>query len=437
MRPLYRGFVPSRTDDSVSTLPLSWLSDDGSIDALSGQSGTFGRTSGGGYAVDGLGLVRTIPRGMPRFESVLDPVTGQRRLGLRIEPAHTNLVLHSEDLSQWSQAGTCPILASRTVGDLSLDLLEDNDASATEARTRTVTFTGNAGKVVSVAVRQETAPQWRVLMVDTTASADRLVAVGSWSDGLPVVTPSVGQFLGYDALADGVFVIHLKSAVVTAGNTNVLSLAPALGAGGSGTGTTWFGGAAAYNYAGALGLVRSGAASGAVNGESLSWPFELSRAGRRWWMYLACWEMGARFKTDLGSGLAAIGDINNCGLGFYHGSTPGELRGFHVADSFTDSSTIGVTGALAHRDYVEMLVTTGADGRPTLTTAVNGVTVGSATSANVPANLTEDWTGSQAKLGTFGNDTTHTHGGVLYHALKAGEIGYRGVPALRQVRGYR
>lgn len=433
----YRSTVPRRGGDRLSSLAFSWESDDGSVDALSGQVGTFARTSPGGLAVDGAGLLRTIPRALPRFEAIDDPFTGQRRLGLRIEPAHTNLVLHSEDLSQWSQSGTCAVVAQRTVGDLVLDLLEDDNGAATEARTRSVTFTGNGEKVWSVPVAQGSSARCRVSITDTTAAADRLVALIDWVNALPVVTPSVGQFLGYDVLADGVFLLHFRTAAVTAANTNVAVLAPALTGGVAGTGTTWFGGGWAYNYAAPLGGVRSGAASGVVNGESLSWPFALARAGRRWWMYLSFWEMGGRFRTDLGAGLAAVGDVNNCGLGFYHGSSPGQLRAFHVADSFTDGSVVSVTSGLEHRDYVEMLVTTGVDGRPTLTTAVNGVTVGSATSANVPANLTEDWTGSLAKLGTFGNNTTHTHGGVLFHRLKASPIGPLITPTIPRVRGWR
>lgn len=88
---------------------------------------TFTRASSATYT-DELGVIRTVPNNVPRFDH--DPVTGES-LGLLIEESRTNLVPYSEDFSNTSHWATTFLSVSSNVaiapdGTMTADKLVDD-----------------------------------------------------------------------------------------------------------------------------------------------------------------------------------------------------------------------------------------------------------------------------------------------------------------------
>lgn len=427
----FRSSTPRRGADRLSTLAFSWDGADGSLDALSGQAGTLVRATAGGAMLDSLGLVSLAAHSQARWEAVTDPVYGGTRLGLVLEPARTNLVLRSEDFgTTWAAAGTpTRSAAAKTAGDLVLDLIGDDAGGALEGYTQNLGFTGNAVKTVSLFVAQGSSTSSVVRLRDTTAAADRLRAVITWSAGAPVVAANVGTLIGIRALAGGVYELRLRTTSVTAANTNQLQVYPAtndaLVVGG--TGTLYAGGVAAYDRAGALAYSRNLGSPVALNADQLTWPFGLPR--RRSWCYLRFVELGGRWAGA--GGLATMGDgSGGTGLALRPGTT-----GYLVAHTVSAAGPFAeVAGWPAHLGLVELLATMDGNGRPTLEVAIDGTSLGTVTAGSDPADLTTAYTSALIRMGA--DAAASLAGGACYLALKAGEYGL-GVPTLARARGYR
>lgn len=201
---------------------------DRSLNAITGQVATFSRNSIK-RAMDANGVLRIVPHSRPAFQWATDPVSGLKVPGVLLEGASTNLAWQSEDWSAtWAAIGTpTRVAAGDTASGISLDTIGDDAAGALEGYSQTVTFTGNAVKVISVFVKQGTATSSVVRLRDTTAGADRLLATITWAGPVPVVTMTTGTSLGAVAYYDGVYRIQLQSTAVTAANTNSLQFYPA------------------------------------------------------------------------------------------------------------------------------------------------------------------------------------------------------------------
>lgn len=186
------------------------------------------------------------------YRAVLKIVSGQVCSGDVLEGSE-NLVLQSENFgTTWGVDGT-PVrnAADIIVGGIVLDSLADDSAVTLEGYKQTIAFTGNGVKTVSGHARQVTSTSTGVRLRDNSAGTDRLLGALTWSGGLPVLTMSVGTFLGYDTLGAGVFRIKLATSSVTAANANELGIYPASVvplAGGS-TGAVDIGGVQAENGA--------------------------------------------------------------------------------------------------------------------------------------------------------------------------------------------
>ena len=178
--------------------------------------------------------------------------------GYCFEPASTNLVKSSQDLSaaDWTNIGaTTPTLASATTtrGALVLDTLGDDDAAvAAEGKFQLVAFTGNSSKGISFYVKQGTSTSFAIRLRDTTALANRLLAAGTFSGGAPVIAMTTGvdltgtpEQLG----TSGVYRIELRAQGVVAANVNQIEIYPATNAAlaVAGTGTIEIGGLQAEN----------------------------------------------------------------------------------------------------------------------------------------------------------------------------------------------
>ena len=146
-----------------------------------------------------------------------------------IEEARDNVVLQSSNFgTTWVAVGTpTRSAAAKTCGSVNLDLIGDDSAAALEGYTQTITYTGNATKVVSIFVAQDTSTSTMVRLRDTTAPADRLLGAITWSAGAPTLTMTTGTHLGSQPFPDGVWRISFLTSAVTAANVNSLEVYPA------------------------------------------------------------------------------------------------------------------------------------------------------------------------------------------------------------------
>lgn len=433
----FRAAVPSRVPDRLSSLLLHWNSHDQSVDALSGQVGTFERTTLGGAMVDSLGNVWASVRRQARWDMVLDPVTGRQRAGLLLEPAKQNLIFPSEDFSSWTNVGTADVSTGGLHGDLQLIAVNDNASGALEGRTKAVTFGSTGVKFLRITVHQDSSTSSVLRLRDTTASANRLLATVTWnSDGSPAVAMTTGVFIGSRWFSAGnSWELLFQTTSVTHTNTNQVEVYPATTAAlaTSNTGTLQLGGVGVYDAVVPRSYLKTtGSPSASALAETLSWPFPFPR--RRVWMYLEFTEQGSYLLQGAASGYCAVGDITGTGLGIYPSSgAPGYSAFHYVGGSGAQAAVIGSYGTYGQR--IEVLVTVDATGKPTIEVARNLVSIGSATAGSAPADMTTAWTNAAARLGAFGSSATHIVGAAAYHAFKVGEYGL-GTPTLAKARRY-
>lgn len=161
------------------------------------------------------------------------------------EASRTNLITYSSALGSWTNAGSFTITADAVdLGALKLAKLLDPGGG--NELTLTLTFTGNAQKVVVVHVKEGDATAPYIRLEDTTASANRLLTELSWSGGVPSATMTVGTELISPALVrDGVYRLVFLTTSVTAANGHKIVL---VGAGPIEPGTyTYYGGVQSEN----------------------------------------------------------------------------------------------------------------------------------------------------------------------------------------------
>lgn len=222
------------------------------------------------------GTIGLVASGSPR--SYYSP-TGTY-LGYLAEGARTNLCQRGEDFATvWTDVGTPTLSAgTTTLGALSLSTVGDDSAAALEGKIQTITFTGDAVKAISVYVKQGTSTSSVIRVRDTTAPADRLLAVITWSGSVPVVTMTTGTDLTGTPQqhgSSGVYRLSFATTSVTAANTNSLQLYPATDAAlaVTGTGTIEWGGVQAEDATFASSLIRTpGSATVTRNADVLSYP---------------------------------------------------------------------------------------------------------------------------------------------------------------------
>jgi hypothetical protein len=143
----------------VSSLLFHWRAADLDVtQALSGQLLTFARAGGDAYAFDASGRVFVHPSGLPRFQLLDYDGDGIRETpGLILEPAKTNLILRSDDVTNasWTKTRSSAVLISGVAPDTgSLSLLkEDATAANTHLATQAVTITAGDYITLSVMVK--------------------------------------------------------------------------------------------------------------------------------------------------------------------------------------------------------------------------------------------------------------------------------------------
>lgn len=181
------------------------------------------------------------------YETVLTALAAQTCSGDLLGGAE-NLVLQSEDFGvTWGVLSTpTRTPAAHTASGVTLDLLGDDDAAASEGYSQTVPFGASDGiKAVSVHAKAGTATAFTIQLFDATTATNRVRMTFGWSGGLPTLSSAVnGTYLGYESLADGVFRLLVQSDSVVAANPNSMRVRPAsTNLAVADTGTTYLGGA--------------------------------------------------------------------------------------------------------------------------------------------------------------------------------------------------
>lgn len=432
----FHGLVPTLpVDDRLSSLPFSWIADDGSLTALSGQVGTRVCSTAAGTSVDAAGGLWHAALGQARWDVVLDAQTGRQRLGLVVEQARSNLLLHSEDLSNaaWTNVSTPTVtVGNLAVGEVLLNLLTDAGSGLLQGKSQIATFSGNGIKAVTILWAPGTSTSTVIRLRDTTAPAERLLVAITASGGVPTPNVTTGTYLGKRQLANGAWELRFLTTSVTAANSHTFFLYPATDVAFSTGGTGNVNLVPAVFNTGPGSYIKNGGSLTSVAAEQVSWPFQLPR--RRVWLYLAFTELGGYAGPSLGGiGYAAVGDVTGTGLGVYPNSGNNYAAFHYVGGAGTN---VAVGHALPFGKLIELFVTMDTTGKLTLTCAQDGVAQGSAIAPGSPSDMTTGWTNALIRLGAFGSAAGHVAGGVAYHALKVGEYGL-GTPTLAKARGYR
>jgi hypothetical protein len=173
-------FVPS------PTLDLNFAANKSLVDSISGNNLiTFDRASTGTF-VGSDGLVQTAASGVPRFDH--NPATGES-LGLLVEEARTNLLVHSQTSTGWG--GTTMLNSAGTAPDGTNTAMLATDNSGNRSTLGAGTFT------YSFFVKQGTSSTVRLIWAGYggtdwtfTFSTQSLVVSGAWSNASVVRYPN-------------------------------------------------------------------------------------------------------------------------------------------------------------------------------------------------------------------------------------------------------
>ena len=243
-----RGF--RRTRERSSGLLFAFGVDDLSTSVITGQTLTFAR-NGGRTALDSAGRVMTLVRDQMPWSAWYNTTEATYEPVYDSQSGTTNLCLQSENFgTTWTAVGSpTRTAAAKKCGDLSLDLIGDDDGGVLEYYHQTVTYTGDAIKALSLFMAAGTSTSCLVRIRDTTASANRVAAVITWASGVPTVTMSTGTHLSTIPCAGGVYRFMFQSSTVTAANSNRIEVYPATTSGGAvaNTGTVYAGGVQTEN----------------------------------------------------------------------------------------------------------------------------------------------------------------------------------------------
>lgn len=204
---------------------------------------TFTRASVAAY-LDRNGKLQEAASGVlrrdytPFYADGLVDADGKPLSGNPLEGARTNLVTWSDALSNWTSTNT-PVItdAFAVLGDLSLTLIEDNDAGSNEGKTLQVNFTGDGVKGLLYYIRAPNIPadgaKNTVRLFDITAAVSRFFGTHTWNaDGtMASASASVGTILATKKLGNAgaypVYAVYIQLTSVTAANTHQIQVFPA------------------------------------------------------------------------------------------------------------------------------------------------------------------------------------------------------------------
>lgn len=337
---------------------------------------TFTRATAAATIGKGRGQYSAVSSGKAQIEWFDTDSDGFRETpGLRISPQRTNLCLQSENFgTTWAASGTpTRTPAALTCGSVNLDLIGDDTAAALEGYTQTVAFTGNAVKAVSLHWSAGVTPSASGTMVnlkDTTASANRLLAVVSNSAGAPSVAMTTGTYIGAIGLDNGVYRLLFQTTAVTAANTNSMQLYPASDGSGlvTATGDVYMGGVQLEDALYPGPYIPTTTATVTRNADLLTLPFNAKPQAMS--VYVRFVELGNIYESATSNRILEIeGTATNPRFMVLWNTAHYGAQWFNAAGSSVAAAaaTNPVFG-----DTVELLAVLRADGSVYVTQSING-----------------------------------------------------------------
>lgn len=368
------------------------------------STATFTRAGTATYASKGPGTLTTAASGAARIEWWdLDGDGIRETPTLLLEGASTNLVIYSTTFGSWTAVNTPTITTGQAdpAGGTSASLIADTDAVNQSAVTITPTFTGNAVKSVSLWVKQGTslaAAGSDIQLTDTSASADRLLATVTWSNGTPSVAMTTGTFIGSSRWVNGWFRLKFQTTSVTAANTNVLKVIPAHTA--NQTGNIYAYGVQAEDSLVATSYIPTSGSTVARVRDALTWP--VAYRAQTLTLYLRYVALGSLTGVATGRVPVAIGTSSTLSQFRIAATSSGVTAtaqtqgtgGSAVTPAFTNGQVV---------EYVATFRVTGTTATAQLQAAVNGV-LGAAGSVSSASQVYDTFTG--ALLGLNGTPSS-------------------------------
>ncbi len=243
------------------------------------EEGTFTRadaTTSATY-ITKTGTIATAAANVLRTEWVdLDDDDVRETPGFLLEGSRTNVCLRSQDFSNWTPIGT-PVLTSGALmlGDLSLDLVEDDDGAALEGYSRSVTLTGAAVKAVSLFAKKGTSSSdaFGVTLVDSGAATVLAMEIDWDANGVPTVTETTGDHLIAHYIGNGVYRFHFQTASAAAGAATLSIYAAYNAAAVADVGNVYVGGVQVEDAAFPSSYIKTTTATVTRAADSLTFPF--------------------------------------------------------------------------------------------------------------------------------------------------------------------
>lgn len=356
---------------------------------------TFARSSTARYVRGGR--VYTEGAGRLRRHWAEDPVSGLTVPWYLLEAARTNLVTQ-DNLASWAGSASVTTGVDDPTGGTGAFTVTDADGVSLVDRNRGVTFTGDGVKSAIFVVRERTMASAGVQHVgiwDLTAGAWRVKAdITGWVAGEPTVSMATGTLLEKFEVEGGWWVLRLQTTSVTAANTHVAYIRPALTPSATGALDVWR--VNAFNSA--VPPVMPLDASGALSADLLSVPWSHApqamqvytrfieggtvniAAGRMWHLGLTSAGTDPRLYVYAPSGFYGVAHDD--------GST-------FVQSALSTAPSVG--------DVVELLATLFADGSVQIAQRINGGSVSTAT-ASAATSLASAWAGAPNTRLYIGSD---------------------------------
>ncbi len=207
-----------------------------SIDgAAPGSTYTLTRSGAVGKYVDSEGLVQEAAANTLRITHVWDGTAYVPYI--LVEDARTNLV-STDDITAWTNTISAPTVSSGIedpAGGTNAYRISDTGSGAQGKYTQP-SFTGDGVKGLLFCIRpRSTSSYIRLRLFDNGAAAERLdMRLTAWTSETLTFTESTGTLLWYRKLANGYWLIYVKTSSVTAANAHLLEITPDGGASGTG-----------------------------------------------------------------------------------------------------------------------------------------------------------------------------------------------------------
>lgn len=332
-----------------------------------GITNVFSRASIGTYR-DSDGNLRFAALHQPRWQAIDTDSDGVSDLfGLLLESNSTNILQRSEDLNHatWVNIGT-PVVTSAalTMGDLVLDLLNDNDGAALEGKrqSRTNTYATGGTKTFSFFIAKGTSTSVVLRVRDTTALANRWLGAISWG-GASGQVPSIsyaGGGTGTTVRAErwgtvnGIIVwrimMHTTSGVV-GGNAHDFEIYPAStnGLATANTGTVYIGGLQTEDRTHATSYIRTAGASGSRSQDFAYFTWD-AKANRAMALVLDVIDYGTNTFAHIGDAVSGNPRLNltqNGGLAVLHHNGSSSVTATATGTALATGQRVKVRGGFS------------------------------------------------------------------------------------------